>query len=286
VVDQGLDRNKLGATYGGGWPVGSKLPGTTAHDPDTIRRPHGMMIAQNILRAAPDVTLFDMPLVPPQVANIQPFLYDAEAAYLQMLLDISIHGGGPWILVNPWAVFDTRTDLPPPHDYCGNSTHLFNLEIKHAVASNIFIVFAAGNCGQFCPDIRCGPADRGPRHSIHGANSLKEVLTAGAVRADKMWLGYSSQGPGHIDPDKPDLCAPSQFRDSDDAFKINTGTSAACALATGVAAGLLGKWPTMSPQEVKDLLTSTATAVRLPSGRVGSGILNAEAAYDKKNAGP
>ena len=59
---------------------------------------------------------------------------------------------------------------------------------------------------------------------------------------DGLWLGYSSQGPGALYPYKPDLCAASQFSDNEDAYAGNTGTSAACALASGVVARLRGKW--------------------------------------------
>jgi subtilisin family serine protease len=124
------------------------------------------------------------------------------------------------------------------------------------------------------------------------------VLTFGAVRSDGMWLGYSSQGPGQsrLDTpapgqpnhahDKPDLCVPSQFSENDDAFTVNTGTSAACALATGVVAALRSKWraghePQPSPDELKDLLIRTArkTNGQYWDGRFGHGILDAKAAY-------
>ena len=48
------------------------------------------------------------------------------------------------------------------------------------VNDGIDVVFSAGNCGQFCPDRRCGETDRGPGHSIWGANSHPRVLTFGA----------------------------------------------------------------------------------------------------------
>ena len=286
VIDHGLDRSQLQGNYHSGWKVGDTEPGMTTHAPDSVRRGHGMMIANNIWHVAPGVRLFDMPLIQPQgITNIPQFLSVAYPAYLQMLADIRQFGGGRWVLVNPWAVFDTRTDLAPPRDYCANRDDRFNRKVIEAVALGIVVVFAAGNCGQFCPDRRCGPADRGPSHSIHGANSLPEVLTVGAVRADNMWLGYSSQGPGRIGPpanQKPDLCASSQFRESDDAFKINTGTSAACALTAGVVAGLLSKWSTLTSAAINRILTTTATPAQPPSpDRFGAGILNAEEAYNR-----
>jgi Subtilase family len=310
VVDQGLNRARLGPRYGGGWRIDRTDPGTARPRSGTVSRTHGMMIADNITHAAPEVTLFDLPLVPPtksdypsRISDIPVFLDLAHAAFLKMLHQIRrwrANGRypGPWILVNPWAIFDTKTDLAPPHDYGSNPDHVFNRLIADTVDDGIDVVFSAGNCGQFCPDRRCGETDRGPGHSIWGANSHPRVLTFGAVRSDGMWLGYSSQGPGQsrLDTpapgqpnhahDKPDLCVPSQFSENDDAFTVNTGTSAACALATGVVAALRSKWraghePQPSPDELKDLLIRTArkTNGQYWDGRFGHGILDAKAAY-------
>jgi len=307
VVDQGLDQNRLGSNYGGGWTVGSINPGTTQHQPGTLRRPHGMMIAHNILKVAPEVTLWDLPLVPltssnipTKISDIPAFLGHAQVAFHDMLdaiADYKSSGArpGPWILVNPWAIFDTKSDLPSStgHDYINNPNHIFNRLIADVVNGGIDVVFGAGNCGQFCPDQRCGGNDRGPGHSIFGANSLPEVLTVGAVRTDGLWLGYSSQGPGQskLARKKPDLCAPSQFCETDDGFIVNTGTSAACALATGVVAALRSEWyavspaqrPPLSPRELKQLLIRTARKPQGPNwnNRLGYGILNAAAAYDE-----
>jgi subtilisin family serine protease len=120
------------------------------------------------------------------------------------------------------------------------------------------------------------------------------VLTVGAVRADSVWLGYSSQGPGQsrLGPNKPDLCAASQFKEDDDAFSINTGTSAACGLTAGVIAALRSRWDQskVSPGQLKDVLNATA---RKPSGlnwnsplghRLGNGVLDVKAAFDKLQA--
>ena len=296
IVDQGLDQRLIPSkNFGGGWPVHGTLPGATQPKPDTIRRTHGMMIAQNILAVAPEVKLFDLPMVPRKIGNIQDFFVStANAAYLQMLSDIrSYQVGqypGPWILVNPWGIFDTESEFPTGN-YTNDPTHPFNLLVAGFVSNNVDVVFAAGNCGQFCPDTRCGDSDIGPGNDILGANSLGEVLTVGAVRADTMWLGYSSQGPGQprLAHDKPDLCAPSQFCETEDAFTVNTGTSAACALAGGVVAALRSTWnsATVSPGRLKTVLNTTARKTpdtgnpRQWKARYGHGILDAEAAFKK-----
>jgi hypothetical protein len=293
IVDEGLDSSALGASYGGGWTVGYSLPGTAMPPPGSIRRTHGMMMAHNILKVAPKAMLFDLPIAPAKISNIAAFLSLAQAACQQALTDIEsgIVGNfaGPWIFVNPWGIYD-RASEHPLGEYTTNPTNPFNKLIVKVVNAKIDVVFAAGNCGQFCPDFRCGGEDQGPGYSIWGANSLEQVLTVGAVRADSMWLGYSAQGPGQLllGPHKPDLCATSQFCEDGDAFSINTGTSAACGLAGGVVAALRSHWDStrVSPHQLKHALNHSA---RKPPGlgwnnslghRLGNGILDAKAAFD------
>jgi subtilisin family serine protease len=87
--------------------------------------------------------------------------------------------------------------------------------------------------------------------------------------------------------DKPDVCAPSQFHETDDAYTTNGGTSAACALSAGVIAALRSnpKWnPTaVPPERLKKVLNETARKTDGPNwnNRLGNGILNAEAAFRK-----
>jgi hypothetical protein len=291
IVDQGLDRARLGSSYADGWAVGSTMPGAPLEGPDHPHGGHGMMVARNVLSVAPEARLFDLPMLPSRIVDVPVFLNQAAVAFRTILVGIayfksSARFPGPWILLNAWSVYDRSTELPAG-DYTNNPTHDFNLLIDRVASAGIDMVFAAGNCGQFCPSGRCGPRDRGPGDSILGANSHAAVLTVGAVRSDVMWLGYSSQGPGQprLDQAKPDLCAPSQFRESDDAYMVNTGTSTSAALAAGVVAALRGKWDSsrVTPQQLKDILNRKAR----PGGgagrddRFGNGVLDAARAYDE-----
>ena len=296
IVDQGLNAKRLGGNYVGGWAVGTNVPGKApATSVDGNRLTHGMMIAQNIISVAPNVAVFDLPLAPPRISDIPRFLSLAKAAFKTMLDGIAAfrrsgRRPGPWVLVNPWGIHDSRSEYPPG-DYTDNAANPFNIMIADAVKDGIDVVFAAGNCGQFCPDRRCASSVIGPGRGILGANSLADVLTVGAVRADAMWLGYSAQGPGQpgFGPrahDKPDLCASSQFRETGDAFSINTGTSAACALAGGVVAGLREKWGQVSPGQLKKVLIETARKAEGGAwdSRLGHGILDARAAFTRLSA--
>jgi subtilisin family serine protease len=289
IIDQGLDRERLGDSYAGGWEAGGALPGEPQRGPDNLHGGHGMMVARNVLSIAPEARLFDLPMLPQRIGNIREFfLSTADAAYRRMLQGIKDHKDsgrfpGAWVLVNAWSVFDRRSENPHG-DYTNNRSHPFHALVAQAEANEMDVVFAAGNCGQFCPSGKCGPNDRGPGNSILGANSYDSVLTVGAVRSDAIWLGYSSQGPGqpNLATAKPDLCVPSQFREASDAYTVNTGTSAAAALAAGVIAALRSKWSPyqVSPRDLRGVLNRTARPVAAGSAdRLGSGVLNAAEAY-------
>jgi subtilisin family serine protease len=259
--------------------------------PGDYRIGHASMLARNILKIAPDAAIYDLPIIPPEIDDNQKFLSTVHAAFDQVVETIHYlksedknpRWQRPWIFVNAWATYNTAGESPPG-DYTKHSEHKFNRLITRMV-DEFDMVFAAGNCGQFCPSRRCGVNDVGPAHSIIGANSLANVLTVGAVRADGMWLGYSSQGPGTLSREKPDLCAASQFCENDDAATVNTGTSAACASVAGVVARLRRDYDTrvLCTAKLKRILIETTTA-KPPGGwdrQIGHGIINVAGALER-----
>ena len=238
------------------------------------------MIARTVLDLAPDAVLYDVPLIPERINTS--FLSTAHGAYIELLVNIWLmrsnpRWAGPWILVNAWAIFD-RSVEPSLGNYTENNNaggHPLINVVKLAIRAFIFdVIFAAGNCGEFCGSRRCGGLDRGPGRSIWGANALPEVITAGAVLTNEMWAGYSSQGPGPningLAHEKPDLCAPSNFRETNDAAVHNTGTSTACAMTAGIVAALRSKpsWyqKYVSPQRMLSALTQGARKTQGPVG--------------------
>ena len=84
---------------------------------------------------------------------------------------------------------------------------------------------------------------------------------------------------------KPDLCAPSGFHEDDDSALLNTGTSAAAAVAAGVVAALRSfehfrGAPYVAPAEMRDLLRESA---RREQGqdwdpRLGYGVIDCQRA--------
>ncbi len=294
IIDEGLDKAAIPvANWGGGLDhyLDNNLvqaAGTARHDS------HGMMIARSILDLAPQARVYDVPMISPtNLPNIDVFVSTAHAVFTNLLHEIHLRRmlpewSGPWVLVNAWGVFDTASD--PSGSYTENTEFgghpMINLVTRAVQHHHLDLVFAAGNCGVFCPSERCGGRDRGPGHGIWGANAHPMVITAGAVRSDQTWVGYSSQGPGPnlLDVQKPDLCAPSQFCETLDANALSSGTSASCAMTAGVVAALRSNpaWDqvAVTPEVLKATLVASA---RKPHGspgwddRLGFGILDAAA---------
>lgn len=296
VMDRGIDRRRVPAeNWFGGWrfrvPAGAEaeFPGETERRPGRAPFGHGNMIVRNVLALAPRARILDCPLLPPTIRRVPGFLGIAQAAWLQVLADIEqlrAAGtlGGRWVLCNPWNVYDLRAErtAAPEARYSDNPQHPFNLVVGQAAAADVDVVFSAGNCGQFCADGRCGGPDIGPGRSVFGAASHPDALSVGAVRADGLWLGYASQGPGMLAERKPDLVAPAQFAENDDAGLLSGGTSAACGLAAGAIAALRTRGApaaTTSPASLRDALTDAAR--RPPasgwSPRTGWGVLDLSA---------
>ena len=92
------------------------------------------------------------------------------------------------------------------------------------------------------------------------------MISVAGVDTRKRRVGYSSQGPGRLAANKPDLAAYTHFAGSD-VFKDpagqpepDSGTSAACPVAAGVVAAVRSKYPTskLSPAQLRALLAKTA----------------------------
>ena len=187
----------------------------------------------------------------------------------------------PVVIVNAWGVMNPEAD-PDFASYPDDPDNFLFKDMALMDEAGIDVVFAAGNCGEPCPDSRCGRNDCGPGRSIYGMNGHPDVLTVGAVRADGMPLALSAQGPGRLPSmcHKPDLCAPSHFCEADNAADLNTGTSAACGFAAGIVTAL------RSTDAGRKLLRSRETSYGGPwtdrepcwDERLGFGIINGAAA--------
>ncbi len=280
IVDTGINGARI--PVAGGWsPNPTYIPGTAPND-------HGTMVAFDVQIAAPEATILDYALLRSENNTWTAFLSDAITAYAS-LIDLITREPGPLVVNNSWGMYKRADDAPigSPENYSANLDHPFNQIVRTLVSMGADVFFAAGNCGGHCADPRCGENDRGPGASIHGANSHPDVITVAAVTVNDRRLGYSSQGPGGLHQRKPDLAAYSHFAGSG-VYPADSGTSAACPVAAGVAAALRQKFsPSKVPSaQLKGILQRTAIDLEGDGWDydLGYGVINANAAW--KNLAP
>ena len=214
----------------GGWPSDW---GTTA----AAWGDHGNMTSTDSLGMAPEAQVYDIRISDGDA--ISNALAGFQWAINQHRLD-----GTPHILSNSWGIF--RESWDPA--YARDPNHPFTRKVVEALDEGILVLFAAGNCGDTCPDGRCG-SDTGPGRDIWGANGHPRVMTVGAVNKNEQFIGYSSRGPAALDPQKPDFCSISHFQGY---FASDSGTSA----ATPIAAGIVALLKQANPATTQDLAKS------------------------------
>lgn len=193
-------------------------------------RSHGTIMAYDAWLMAPRYTLLDFPVIR---TDFDDLLSNAIAAYKRMTtwLQAFEPAQRPALVINnSWQLVDP--DGPGAVEY-RKPTGAFNTQIHILEKAGADILFAAGNCGN---GSKC--EKRGPE-TIYGANSHPKVLSVGAVTINRCRLSLSSQGPGDIQKEKPDFCTYSHFKGAEvPGRKIDSGTSAACAVASGIVAAI------------------------------------------------
>jgi subtilisin family serine protease len=166
--------------------------------------------------------------------------------------------------------------------------------IRDAIGKGIVVVFAAGNnhvkvCGS--DPLMCHP------NTILGLNSLDEVISVGTVdennRMDQPPTtvgGFchrdSSRGPGQLaqTTTKPDCVAPTYGEVMWGCGYVAMewwGTSGAAPQVAGLGALLLSKYPTLTPDQISNVVRGSCTPLPLPTECVGSGIINCNTAMSK-----
>jgi hypothetical protein len=293
VVDGTVVWNALTAISGNN---GLTPPG--GHAPD-----HGTMCAYDVLIGAPKAKLLDYPIMhgfsgAPAGSSIGGFLGDVLQAYAHLEAFWTISFGpsrqnyDALVISNSWGVFHPSWDFAAGHPgrYIDNPNHPFNLRVGAMAARNIDIIFAAGNCGADCPDMRCR---NNVTDTITGANAHPDVLTLAGVDINGNRVGYSSQGPaiqGMGQVEKPDVACATHFLGSE-AFgsgEPDSGTSTSCPVAAGCVAALRTQISQVSfpPSTLYDAIRISA---HQPGGQpgwnsdLGFGILDADAAAQTFN---
>lgn len=142
-----------------------------------------------------------------------------------------------------------------------------------AVANGMIVVNSAGNEGfDELHNTLIAPAD--------GNN----VIAAAAVTSEGTRSSFSSVGPtadGRVKPDVAAMGSSVYVASSNDSagFVYSSGTSFSCPLTSGAIALLLTAYPELTPSQVYEAITSTASQSSVPDNLLGWGILNIEAAY-------
>ncbi|MFF7525613.1 S8 family serine peptidase [Streptomyces pseudovenezuelae] len=156
----------------------------------------------------------------------------------------------------------------------GSRTLLDSYEVKdlkaidYALSKGVTLLGAVGNLG----DKRAGHDN-----AISYPSAYPGVITVAASTQDGSRASFSSVH-SYID-----IAAPGVAIDEADSRSSGRtsgeGTSAACALAAGVSALIVSKYPDLTPRQVEAVLERTAShAARGYSAETGYGVINAEAA--------
>ena len=224
---------------------------------------HGTMCAYDVGITAPKATLVDYAVLLSQAQGetvMSGLLSDAVLAYskLRRVFDRMPSAARALVVTNSWGMFSPTWDFPVGHpgNYSDNAAHPFNLMVASLDQAGADVLFAAGNCGRDCPDGRC---QFGSTRPICGANSHPSVISVAGVDVKRQRVGYSSQGPGRLAAQKPDMCGYTHFKGSD-VYPSDGGTSAACPVLAGLVAAVRAKYPPtqVTPAELRALLYKTA----------------------------
>jgi hypothetical protein len=141
-----------------------------------------------------------------------------------------------------------------------------------AAERGVMVVNSAGNAGYH------------PSQGTIGAPADAElVLAVGAVAPEGYRVAFSSVGPTSDGRIKPDVMAQGQSvlvagSAGVDAYRRANGTSFSCPLVAGVVALVLQAHPQYTPEQVIELLRTTASNAASPNNLDGWGIVDAVAA--------
>ena len=193
LVDRGLDMTRLPpGSFGGGWAFtpgpsgGSTLHARPVHPAGSdcparqrTRRGRGARAttARNILALAghPPVRLADHSAAHPEHPDVRCIGARSVLAGAERYR-LAAHAARPGRSVGYrqlLALFDRRSDLlSGTGSFGADPNHPFRAAVQGLMADGADVVFVAGNCGQYCPDDRCGPRDVGPGYSIHRGKCL------------------------------------------------------------------------------------------------------------------
>ncbi len=279
IVDEGVN--------GENYPVIGGFSRPNAQRPGTADiTSHGSMCAADVMVAAPAAKLYDYPFlgIPNSGGALRMF---------QAILDQRRIDGTPQITNRSYGFIGIPNPIQFPNHEVHDLNHPVHRKVREVVTSGAAAFFAAGNCGENCPSGACHSSGIGPGRSIHGSNSLEEVIAVAAVNSRHERIGYSSQGPGMFEAQKPDIASYSHLfgnfgpgRPGGLSAPFDNGTSAATPVAAGVGALLKSAMRSVTPAQLKEALIGGAISLGTPGwdANTGFGVVNAGAAYMRLRA--
>ncbi len=147
-----------------------------------------------------------------------------------------------------------------------------NIAVSDAAKKGVSVVAASGNCGEGCPNIKCGDFK-----GVGVPGNNPNAITVGAVDQQNSWACFSGGGEkqGIIKPDITaigvDVVAPSLG-----GFSTVTGTSASAPYAAGAAALLLQQYPELTPEITKSIIEESSLDLGVAGKDIkyGSGLVD------------
>ncbi len=176
--------------------------------------------------------------------------------------------GLEWIELQGADVFTASLGYFSWYEYADfdGQTAVTSVAVNAAFDNGLIVIASLGNGGP-SPMTLIAPSD------AFGAIGI------GAVDLEGMVAGFSSRGPTADGRIKPDVSAPGSGTTSvafgtTDQYGGFGGTSAAAPLAAGLVALLLEARPTLTAQELMDLLRGTASQSATPDNDLGYGVVD------------
>ncbi len=244
ILDTGIDTNHPDLHVAGGVTF---VRGTKTYNDDNGHGTHvaGIVAALNntigVVGVAPNASLYVV-----KVLNRHGWGYTSD-----------VIAGIEWSIDNHMQIismsFGSTSDSDPLHNEC-----------DVAYNASIVLVAAAGNNG---PD----------NNTITYPAKYSSVIAVGATNESDVVAEWSSRGP-ELELTAPGVDIYSTYKGS--TYETLSGTSMACPHVTGTIALILSKNSTLTPDQIRDILRSSAVSLGLNSS-YGYGRVNATAAvYD------
>ncbi|GAA5222114.1 S8 family serine peptidase [Membranihabitans marinus] len=166
--------------------------------------------------------------------------------------------------------------------------------VKYAAKHDVLLIHAAGNEASNTDTTSNFPTDIYDKKGLFGkkkyAKNWMEIGALAMNKTEKSVASFSNFGQQNVD-----LFAPGHNIYStapDNKYKSSSGTSMAAPVVAGVAAIIRANFPSLSAEQVKNILMETADPIEIPVNEPGSeekvdfsklsvsgGIVNAEKAY-------